>query len=802
MKGKRTCLLLFSLLVNCYAFSDIQVYEINGSYSTDVYYQNNGFPISVLIPIQFLGEDIVFSTYVNGLTITDDIIDGPQRNIGILSNSNQNPEIKFICLPNVTLYGNAKVFEDGEVISSETIYDQPFARLLWEHFEDGATWPSAPVAGDALGCGYLGFYINIAGSNHYGWIEFMMGCPNQDLEVIRIAIESTPETPIFAGEVNSPIGSGPFNITGNAFVDDNSNGILDSGENLFDQAILDIGIGMTTYINYQVSNPFNVNASQGTYTISPNYNTDLWSLTTTDSYTVDLDALNPTASGIDFGYSPIGTVEAVSASINAQLARCSEVRTHTINLNNDGNTLVNGTMVYTFDELCSYVDCFPMPDSVSGNNIYFSFADLNYYESLAFQVNLMMPDAGSAGEFMDFFLTVRNEAGIEIANGYVSSMVSCSYDPNDITEFKGWTENGFFLAGDRLEYLIRFQNTGNDTAYNVFLVDQLPAGFDFESLHAIAWSHPCQSYLTTDGQLNVLFENIFLPDSGANELASHGFFRFSIATEESLTEGDVLENSVDIYFDSNPAVITNVALNSVFACEGLAEFSTSEELCLGEEFMATSTQEWISEYQWQLNGEEISTENTFTLIPENSGEYEVQLSASNPLCVEEETALFQVLQIEWVEVVQNNEMLYANTFSPGPFTWYFNGSIIPSAEGASYTPEVNGTYHVTVMGLNGCIAVSNELEFVISGLAELNSEDLLISPNPVVDVLNIQLQHWNSKPFQVQLIDQSGRLVSSEQFSSSACTFSREGISAGSYELRILSAGDGEVLMHRKVVLE
>ena len=789
-----------SLFLNISA--NVQVYELNLACETGSFFVENAPTIQCQIELDFMNEIRSFTMYTNSVTVIDGIIEGPQANIGIYLGQGLDAGFQFIGVQNLMIGSTPRVYSEGEVIQLGGIYDASFGRVMWRVYEQFAEWPSPPIFEDALEAGYLGFYVTMNGNRHYGWISYgyEQNGNGMDLVIQTIAIEDEPNTPIIAG--SETLQTGDFNLQGVSFVDADLNGAYDSGEALLGNVELDIISGNSTYNNFQVSNPFDISLSAGTFSISPNYNTDLWSLTTTDSYTVDLDALNPTAAGIDFGYSPVGTVEAVSASVNAQLARCSEVRTHTINLNNEGNTLVNGTMVYTFDDLCSFVDCSPLPDSVSGNNIYFSFTDLNYNESRAFQVNLLMPDAGSVGEYMDFFLTVRNEGGWEIANDYVQALVSCSYDPNDITEYNGWTENGFFLAGDRLEYLIRFQNTGNDTAYNVSLVDQLPAGFEYESLHAIAWSHPCQSYITPDGQLIVQFENIFLPDSGANELASHGFFRFSIAAEATLSAGDILENGVEIYFDSNPAVITNTAVNTVFECEGLAGFSVAEEVCLGNELNTTSNQEWVSQYLWLLNGNAISSENSISLTPENPGAYELKLTVSNPLCIEEETRMVDVLEPEWVEVVQNDEMLYANTFSPGPFTWYFNGSIIPGAEEASYMPELSGSYHVTVVGFNGCAAVSNELEFIISGLADLEDADLLISPNPVVDVLNLQWKHWNNKAYHVQLFDQTGRLVSNQQFRSSACTLSREGLSAGSYELRILSIDGSEILMHRKVVLD
>jgi hypothetical protein len=61
----------------------------------------------------------------------------------------------------------------------------------------------------------------------------------------------------------------------------------------------------------------------------------------------------------------------------------------------------------------------------------------------------------------------------------------------------------------------------------------------------------------TSGEAVFTFEDIFLPDSNINEQASHGFVQFSVLPKPGLSPGTVLPNSVGIYFDANPPVLTN-----------------------------------------------------------------------------------------------------------------------------------------------------------------------------------------------------------------------------------------------------
>ncbi len=63
------------------------------------------------------------------------------------------------------------------------------------------------------------------------------------------------------------------------------------------------------------------------------------------------------------------------------------------------------------------------------------------------------------------------------------------------------------------------------------------------------------------------FDNINLPDSNANEAASHGLVTFRIKPVLPLLPGTTIENIANIYFDFNEPVITDPSVL-------VAEFST------------------------------------------------------------------------------------------------------------------------------------------------------------------------------------------------------------------------------------
>lgn len=56
----------------------------------------------------------------------------------------------------------------------------------------------------------------------------------------------------------------------------------------------------------------------------------------------------------------------------------------------------------------------------------------------------------------------------------VETIVTCSYDPNVKQAIPiGYRDEHFILAGDEIEYTIQFQNTGNDFAHDITIVDSL-----------------------------------------------------------------------------------------------------------------------------------------------------------------------------------------------------------------------------------------------------------------------------------------------------------------------------------------
>ncbi len=143
-----------------------------------------------------------------------------------------------------------------------------------------------------------------------------------------------------------------------------------------------------------------------------------------------------------------------------------------------------------------------------------------------------------------------------------------AYDPNQ----KSVTPPGPISAGQHLEYLLEFENQGNDTAYNIHILDTLSDYLDINTLQMVGSTHAVSLIRYIGGGKNILkfdFSDIRLPDSSHHDYC-RGSVAFSINAKSTLALGTVIPNRVGIYFDTNPAIMTNTVYSNIPFPAGVA----------------------------------------------------------------------------------------------------------------------------------------------------------------------------------------------------------------------------------------
>ncbi len=202
------------------------------------------------------------------------------------------------------------------------------------------------------------------------------------------------------------------------------------------------------------------------------------------------------------------------------------------------------------------------PTSVVGDTITYAIADVSTINE-ATDFNIVVQTDSNAVLGSSVCITTTIHTPTPDYNPANDSLTMCftvvnSFDPNDKTVYpKDISQNATWL-----NYTIQFQNTGNDTAYDIVVRDTLSANLDLESFQYLASSH--SPIVQVKGNVVIFtFANINLLDSFHNEPKSHGWLQYRIKTKPGLPLQSQIKNKAYIYFDLNAPVVTNTTVNTV-----------------------------------------------------------------------------------------------------------------------------------------------------------------------------------------------------------------------------------------------
>ncbi|MFZ1398077.1 MAG: hypothetical protein WAS33_14330, partial [Candidatus Promineifilaceae bacterium] len=354
------------------------------------------------------------------------------------------------------------------------------------------------------------------------------------------------------------LGNNCANVNGPVFIDGNANCTWQFNENKIPQAIVEFTPG-PYYATSNAISGYSVNLPLGTYdrtVFHPGAQQEC-------PGPITLDGAQSSVSG-PIGCSSLFPLDAQVTGCNGP-ARPGFQLTYGLNLRN--NTAANAgasTLTFEFDPVLSFVSATPTPSSVVGNTVTWSLTGIGAYASTNRFVQLQVPpDIGLIGTALLATATASttNTDAVPANNVWTSQqIVTASYDPNDKQAHTSTGGSDVYLIDqdEWIDYTIRFQNTGTDTAFNVVITDTLSTSLDPSTIEMGAASHAFNWNLTGHGILGLNFPNILLPDSNSNEPLSHGFvgFRIRPRDQQDLQPGDQLVNTANIFFDFNPPVIT------------------------------------------------------------------------------------------------------------------------------------------------------------------------------------------------------------------------------------------------------
>jgi hypothetical protein len=100
-------------------------------------------------------------------------------------------------------------------------------------------------------------------------------------------------------------------------------------------------------------------------------------------------------------------------------------------------------------------------------------------------------------------------------------------------------------------------------ALSISVIDSLDTDLDLYSLEVTSSSNTMYTQVYPGNVVKFVFDSIMLPDNLNNEPASHGYIIYEISPKSNLSDETQIKNRADIYFDFNPAVLTNTTLNTL-----------------------------------------------------------------------------------------------------------------------------------------------------------------------------------------------------------------------------------------------
>ena len=350
---------------------------------------------------------------------------------------------------------------------------------------------------------------------------------------------------------------------GQAYTDRNTNGKQDAGEPGIAGLRIEAASGterLTTYTDSSGNYFFRLIPGQE-YTIRPRPG---------ECYTLQSTPAFSTSSGEHgralphFGFRPTDLPAELTAHLVSLPTRCGFTVPFYATVVNEGCTPSGGTLRLVYPEGVTAPEDYPTtPRAVTDSTVEWEVPPLEPSASLTFQAELTMPGEERIGDTLIFSAVATSADGVMDTLTFHST-IRCAIDPNDKLVSPSRTLANYTTYDEALEYTLRFQNIGNDTAFTVRLEDSLSEHFDLATFFPLAASHTYTLQLSETGHLSVYFEDILLPDSLTNAPASNGFFSFRIRLKSDRTPPKVA-NSAAIYFDLNQPIQTNQVTNTLVA---------------------------------------------------------------------------------------------------------------------------------------------------------------------------------------------------------------------------------------------
>lgn len=364
-------------------------------------------------------------------------------------------------------------------------------------------------------------------------------------------------------------------ITGKVYNDLNENCVEEGEEEMLEGRMVSLSGSIQAHALTDTGGNFGFYVPPGEYSLNVSTN-NYWVNTCDPGISVSLVSVGDSSYNNRIGAYLPPDIQDLYLSLVGGLLRPGYLTDYHINYTNIGTIENDGSIVFEFDSLMSFVSASPSPDSIFMNKLIWNYFNLNPNETRYIELTVQIDTNATLGWLLQpVFASIEPISSDLVPSNNTDSLhqlIIGPYDPNH----KSIVPSGVLHDNDTLlTYTVQFQNMGTDTAFNVVVKDTISDWFDLSTFRLGATSHPATVQFVGN-LMFVHFEGANLPPDTVNYLASQGFFKYTIQRKIDVPLGTDIKNTAHIYFDYAVPVATNTThsyLGYMPEPEGIEELS-------------------------------------------------------------------------------------------------------------------------------------------------------------------------------------------------------------------------------------
>ncbi|WP_052752837.1 T9SS type A sorting domain-containing protein [Kordia zhangzhouensis] len=439
------------------------------------------------------------------------------------------------------------------------------------------------VLSACFGSNQIVLYENLNGLGSFSSGQIISSTANSVSSVICADIDNDNDLDVLGALTGSKklvwfnnLGELGNEINGTVILDENADG-CDTNDIFVSNVLVGSTNGINEFSTFTTNGSFQIPVNDGAFTTTimslPSYYTST-PVTHTTSFTGQGNT-----DTVDFCLTTSTSVNDLVITVYPSIEdpRPGFDTTYQIVYRNIGTTQLSGDVTFQFDNSkIQFLNASQTVAAQTANTLTFNYSNLNPFEirTIDLNFNVFTPPVTNIDDTLTTTVTINPTTADATPEDNIFTLnqtVIGSYDPNDIA----------VLEGDRiliddidkyLHYIIRFQNTGTASATNVRVDHVLDNKLDWTTIQLESLSHQGRVEIIDGNNVSFIFKNINLPDSTNDEPNSHGYITFKIKPKNTVAIGDIVDAVAEIYFDFNPAIITNTASTEIVETLSVTEF--------------------------------------------------------------------------------------------------------------------------------------------------------------------------------------------------------------------------------------